>query len=61
MDIDELIAHTHPYSVPSQGPSPADYAALKQLDQQSSILLERGQQISFSQSDETSIKLFGGA
>ena len=57
-NISELIAHTHPYDVMAQGPSPADYTALNQLGQQSSILLEHGQVITFTVNDEGFLKLF---
>lgn len=61
MEIDELIAHTHPYSLPGQGvASRADYAALRDLGQDSSVLLEHGREIVFSRSDPDFLKHFGG-
>lgn len=59
-DITELIAHTHPYDLPAQGPSVADYTALNQLGQESSILLEHGLEIPFGVNDPMYLKLFGG-
>ena len=59
MDIESLIAHTHPYQLPASGPSIADYTALNQLGQDSSILLEHGQEITFGTGDEMYLKLFG--
>jgi hypothetical protein len=59
MDIDELVAHTHPYQLPATGPSDADYGALNQLGQPSSILLEHGQEITFGVNDAQYLKLFG--
>ena len=58
-DITELIAHTHPYDLAAQGPSTADYTALNQLGQDSSILLEHGQEIMFGVEDPAYLKLFG--
>lgn len=58
-DISELIAHTHPYDLLAQGPSVADYTALNQLGQESSILLEHGQEITFGVNDPAYLKLFG--
>jgi hypothetical protein len=58
-DITELIAHTHPYDLAAQGPSTADYTALNQLGQDSSILLEHGQGITFGVEDPAYLKLFG--
>lgn len=59
-DIEELIAHTHPYDIPGQGePSIADYTALHQLGQERSILLEHGLEIPFGVDDPTYLKLFG--
>jgi hypothetical protein len=59
MDIENLIAHTHPYQLPATGPSIADYTALNQLGLENSILLEHGQEIPFGVNDEQYLKLFG--
>jgi hypothetical protein len=59
MDIENLIAHTHPYQLPATGVSDADYAALNQLGQENSILLEQGQEIPFGVDDPQYLKLFG--
>ena len=59
MDIENLVAHTHPYQLPAQGVSDVDYGALHQLGQESSILLEHGQEISFGVNDPQYLKLFG--
>jgi hypothetical protein len=59
MEIENLVAHTHPYQLPASGVSDADYAALNQLGQESSILLEHGQEIPFGTNDPQYLKLFG--
>ena len=61
MDIENLVAHVHPYQLPGQGVSDADYGALNQLGQESSILFEHGQEIPFGVNDARYLKLFGDA
>lgn len=46
-DIDQVLAHTHPYGVDALGPSAGDLAMLDALKQSYSVLLEHGQTILF--------------
>ena len=46
-DVDQVLAHTHPYSLPGLGPSQDDVDMLGNLGQGTSILLEHGQMIWF--------------
>lgn len=40
--VKRLFGHTHPYHLPSTGPSAADFQALHSLGQRSSYVLEHG-------------------
>lgn len=49
MEIENIIAHTHPTNVPGgASPSAADIDALTQLGQKQSIIIYRGQLYPFS-------------
>jgi hypothetical protein len=52
-DISSIIAHTHPYDATSGFPSAGDVQALQQLNQESSVIIWRGQMIRFGQSGQS--------
>ena len=47
-DVNRVLGHTHPWTLPPTGPSGADLNALEALGQRSSYLLERGELNKFS-------------
>jgi hypothetical protein len=42
LSVRRILGHSHPYHLPPTGPSAADFAALQQLGQRSSYILEHG-------------------